>query len=222
MIAALHAADALRRGLGRAGQASGQWCDLYRPRGSSAPLAPRNRILRLPAAFTAPAEGWRTPGYGQALWWGYFDAAYTQAGDYLQRAETRPGAQDGGIWFIAAQEPLHPLLCIRASRLIDVARPAGASQSGVNSYGGVAKSYATPILTQWPAAILAGGSAGASIDPLPADITGGSWTILLPRHATITLKTGDLVTDDLGRTATLASTELTHLGWRTIARQATT
>jgi hypothetical protein len=214
--------DALRRGLGRVGRASGAWCNVYRPRGKSAALAPANRVLRMQAAFGPPGEGWRTPSYGGALWWGYFDAAYTQAGDYILREETKPGARDGGIWFIAAQEPMLPLLCVRATRMIDIARPAGATQQGVNNYGGIAKTYSTPLLTQWPAAIMAAGTTGTTSDSLPSDISGGSWSILLPAHHATTLRTGDIVTDDLGRTAILATTELTQLGWRALARQATT
>jgi hypothetical protein len=36
------------------------------------------------------------------------------------------------------------------------------------------------------------------------------------------LSPGDIVTDDLGRTATVAESELTNLGWRINARMATT
>ncbi len=222
MTAAARAADALRRGLGRVGQASGGWCTVYRPPGPSPALDPGNRVLRMQASFSAPGEGWRAPSYGGALWWGYFDAAYTRVGDYILREESRAGAADGGVWFIASQEPLQPILCVRASRLLDIARPAGAAQQGINTYGGIAKSYATPILTQWPAAIVAAGTGGAPGDILPADISGGSWSVMLPTIRGGTLRTGDLLTDDLGRTGTLASTELTHLGWRALARQATT
>ena len=216
-----HIADALRRGLGRVGRAAGAWCTVYRPKTRNAALAPANRILRMQAAFGPPGEGWRAPSFGAPVWFGYFDAAYTRVGDYILREETRPGAQDGGIWFIAAQEQMLPLLCIRTTRILDVARPNGATSQGVNGYGGIVRTFSTPLLTQWPAAITGSSGAGAG-DVLPSDVGGGNWAILMPHHSSTTLKTGDIVTDDLGRNAIIANTELTHLGWRLTARQSTT
>jgi hypothetical protein len=208
-------ADALNRGFGAAARAVGTWCDAFRPRGASAPLAPANRFLRLPVSFGPPSERWRTPEYGGVVWWGSFDAAYTRVGDYLRRG-------DGAIWFIAAQEMLQPVLCVRAVRTLDVARPAGAAQLGVNDYGGVSLSATTPLLTGFPAAVLGAGMASADDGGLPSDVPAGSWQVLLPAAAGVVLRNGDVITDDLGRTAIVAAAEVTQLGWRLQARQATT
>ena len=214
------AADAMRRGLGRVGRATGTWCTLYRPRTPTAVLAPQNRILRLHAAFGPPGDTWQAPASAATPWFGYFDAAYTRSGDYILREETTPGAQDGGLWFIASQDPMLPILCLRTTRILDITRPNGATAHGVNTYGSPSRTTTTPLLTQWPATITTTKATGIPT-PTTTDAGTGTWTILMPHHPNTTLKTGDLATDDLGRTATITSTELTHLGWHLTARQST-
>ena len=110
-------ADAVRRGAGRAAMVLGMWCEAYRPATPERPLAAQNRFLRLQASFSPPGEGNRPPGYGSALWWGVFDSAYTRVGDYIRRPESRPGAGDGAVWFVASQEPMLPVLCVYADLL---------------------------------------------------------------------------------------------------------
>jgi hypothetical protein len=79
---ALTLADRVRRSQGRAAVVLGAWCDAYRPSDVTNPLQPQNRFMKLQAAFSgAEAEFARPAGYGQAVWWGLFDAAYTRPGD---------------------------------------------------------------------------------------------------------------------------------------------
>jgi hypothetical protein len=76
--------------------------------------------------------------------------------------------------------------------------------------------------------VLAAGVGGRGA--LPADAPGviggaGGWAVLLPAFslngAKLLLRTGDLATDDLGRTGVVSTAELTSLGWRIHMRQAT-
>lgn len=211
--------DAIRRGLGAAARAVGAWCDLYRPRGPNEPMAGGNRVLRLPATFANPI-GFAVPvGYGDAVWEGYFDAGYSRPGDYIAGPE--------GVFFIASQPRLGPVLCVKANRVLSLSRPAAPLTAGVNRYVGVQPETAAPLLTDWPASVLAAGLGGRG--PLPADAPGvhggsGGWAVLLPAlrltHPPRELRPGDLIHDDLGRTAVIASAELTGLGWRLHARQA--
>lgn len=210
--------DRLRRAEGRAATAIGLWCEAYRPQGGGPALDPANRFLRLPA-FLAPPEG-RPPGYGAAAWRGVFDAAYTRPGDYIMRPESAPGADDAAQWFIAAQEPLTPILCIRAERMLRLTRPLGASEPGINGYGGAGAEAEAMLLDLWPASVLTSGGTGTAGADLPADVPAGSWQILLPATPGITLRTDDIARDDLGRAAVVTSAELTALGWRLIAREA--
>ena len=214
--------DALRRGMGRTAEIIGAWCHTYRPRGAGPALDPMNRTLRLLAGFGPPTEGWRSPGYGKVVWFGYFDAAYTAVGDYVVRSDSHFGAKDGGVWFVIAQEILQPVLCVRTNRTVDILRPAAIGQLGVNGYGGLDRASATSVATGWPAAVLSAGRGGAASAGLPSDVPAGSWLVLLPASVAEILRGGDMIADDLGRTAIIADAELTHHGWRVTARQAST
>jgi hypothetical protein len=210
-----HLQDRIYWGLNAAARAIGIQTDAYRPSGVSEPLDSTNRYLRLRAAFTAPDGQFARPsGYGDALWHGMFDAAYTQSGDYL--------VQPDGTWFVAAQQRLLPVLCVRTNRHVSFRRPAAPANTGVNTYGGVTTATNAPLLTNWPASVL-GASGGRRPDGnLPSDSSIPNWTVLLPAFPGVILRPSDLMTDELGQNAVVATAELTELGWRITARQATT
>jgi hypothetical protein len=202
-------------GLNVAARRLGASADAYRPDGPARPLAPVNRFLRLHAAFTGPDGKFARPnGYGAALWHGVFDTAYTRPGDYL--------AQDGAIWFVAAQQRLLPALCVSTNRVVSFVRPAAPTTNGVNLYGGVSLADATTLLTDWPASVLGASGSGHPDADLPTDGAIPYWTVLLPAFPGTLLRPADLMTDELGRTATISAAELTELGWRLTVKQATT
>lgn len=212
--------DIIRRGVGRGAAVAGVWCDAFRPRGAHDPLASANRYLRLPVVF-APPSGFAQPqGFGASAWSGQFDAAETRPGDYLVRERTT--ADQGGVWFIAAQQPLLPVLCIRATRIVAFHRPGPPVGVGVNPYGGSQGGAARELASGWPASVLSGGGAGLDPANLPTDTQPGAWMVLLPPVDDVLFRAGDRMTDDLGRTGIVASAERTDLGWRLIVRQATT
>lgn len=213
-------ADTVRRGSGRAAMVLGTWCEAYRATTSERPLAVQNRFLKLQAHFSPPGEGNRPPGYGTALWWGVFDSAYTRVGDYIRRPESRAGAGDAAVWFVASQEPLLPVLCVQAGRVVDIARPPGPASSGLNGYGGVVRGSAAPVARQWPVSLLAAGGRGASGAELPAGLPTGSWLMLMPAVPGATVLRGDIVTDADGLAGIVASAELSVMGWRVIVREA--
>jgi len=207
--------DRIHRGLNAAARAVGADTDAYRPVGVTEPLAPRNRYLRLRAAFTAPGGSFDRPkGYGDALWHGVFDAAYTRPGDYL--------VQQNSIWFIAAQQRLMPVLCVQTNRIVSFWRPAPPSKPGVNSYGGVTTATNEMLLEGWPASVLGASGQGRPTADLPSDSSIPFWTVLLPTVPDVILHPSELMTDDLGRNAIVAASELTGLGWRIAVKQATT
>jgi hypothetical protein len=207
--------DRIRWGLNVAARATGATTSAYRPQGAENPLAAQNRFLRLHAAFSGLDGKFARPnGYGNALWCGIFDAAYTRAGDYL--------VQHDATWFIAAQQKLLPVLCIRTNRVISFTRPAAQASTGVNTYGGVTAATVTPLMTNWPASVLVASREGRPLANLPNDTSVSYWTVLLPACPSIVLQNADLMSDDLGRSGVVATTELTDLGWRLAVRQATT
>ncbi len=188
---AARAQDAVHRGLGRAGRVVGEWCEVFRADGPQHPMAPRCRVLRMPAAFSAPDGRFARPvAHGQVYWHGIFDAAYTRVGDYVRRG-------DGAIWFIAAQQALMPVLYVRASRIVELRRPAGPERPGLAPYGGTAGvgpggGGASVLLRGWPAAVLATGGAGVGGSGLPEALAAGSGMLLLPALAGVVLQPGDL------------------------------
>jgi hypothetical protein len=206
--------DRISQGLGAAARRLGGNHDAYRPSGPDDPLSVSNRYLRLAAWFNAQdPSGLRANAYGRPLWYGVFDSAYTRPGDYL--------SGPSGTYFIAAQQSLLPALCVQTNRTISAARPAAPRQVGVNAYGGITRAATQPLLSNWPASVLAAGGGGDTDAGLPADGRNAQWSILLP-PTPVALRASDLLTDDLGRTYVIAAPELTDLGWRILARQANT
>jgi hypothetical protein len=209
--------DRLNRAAGRAASLTGAPHDLLRPVNTVAPLGPGNRILKLHVTFL-PLGGRHTRPvtFGDTLWEAVLDSAYTRPGDLLRRIDT------GSIYFIAAQQPLLPVLCVRASRRLDITRPAAPSATGLNAYGGTVTATDTTLATGWPASVLVGAGQGTGQSGIAADLPAGTWQVLLPVSLNLTLRIGDRLTDDLGRTAVIATSELSDLGWRLQAQQANT
>lgn len=201
--------------MNNAARLTGAQTEAYRPTGPSDPLLPQNRYLRLNATFTSVGSHLgNAVGYGTALWNGIFDAAYTQPGDYLVRND--------GIWFIAAQQPLLPVLCVLTDRVVSFSRPAAQVNTGVNEYGGITAASLTPLLENWPASVITGSTGGRPDAGLPSDGSVPYSTVLLPAIPGVTLRVADLMSDDLGRSATIAAAELSALGWRLTVKQVTT
>ncbi len=207
--------DRIHWGLNLAARSTGVWAEAFRPRTASDPLSSQNRYLRLKATFSGVDGRLRSaPGYGCALWHGIFDAAYTQPGDYLVRRD--------GTWFIASQQPLLPVLCVRTNHQVTFSRPAAHSSTGINGYGGVTAKNLVPLLERWPACVITASGAGRPSANLPGDASVGGSTVLLPAVAGVTLRVADLMSDDFGHSAVVSSAELSALGWRLTVRQATT
>lgn len=190
------------------------WADAFRASDTNCPVDPKNRYLRIPALFTGSQGKFNRPlGYGDSVAHGIFDYTYTRPGDYL--------VQHGVTWFIAAQEPLQPALCVRTSRTVSFSRAASPSSTGVNSYGGITAASLVPLLTAWPASVTGASGSGQPTADLPSDSSVPYWTVLLPAIPGVALLPADLMSDDLGRSATVAAAENTALGWRLTVKQAT-
>lgn len=204
-------ADAINYGNGVTARQLGAMCHLHRPRDATPPITAATLLMQLPAHF----EPLRQHGssYGHPLYTGLFDAGYTRPGDYLRGA--------GITWFIASQAPLLPVLCVRATRTVNLVRTTPPSSVGLSGYGGLVRATASPVLTGWPVSLLASGS-GLDRAGLPGDAGSSGWSVLLPATGRTMIRGGDLLTDDLGRAGVVASAELSELGWRLDVRQAAT
>lgn len=208
--------DRLARGMGRAAFAIGEGYALFRPKGPAAPLRPDTLRLHLKVALHGAGRNWQqSPGYGDALWSAVLDTAYSQPGDYLQGPL--------GTFFIAAQPPLLPTLCVITNRVLNVTRPDGALAAGINAYGGVQRAEQMLLLGGWPASVLMARAGSHHGGELPGEPGGPTWTVLLPRTAEPDygdLLPGDLLSDDRGFAAVVTTAEANDLGWRLNAAQA--
>ena len=91
-----------------------------------------------------------------------------------------------------------------------------------NTYGGYTSGRSTTLMNQWPASVLGENKSSHSAADLPTDQLIPYWNVLVPSVLGVVLSTGDIITDDLGRTGVINGAELTNLGWRISAKMATT
>ena len=202
--------DLISRGLGTAARQIGSQYDAFRATSHGQPLAPANRFLRLPAAFSSDTTSFRQPvGYGHPTWSGIFDTAYTRVGDYLRGS--------AGTFYIAAQQSLLPSLCVLANRSFSVFRATTPQELGAQGYSGITRATRTLLLDRWPGSIVAAGARGSS--DLPGEAGVAAWSILLP-VTPVDLRPADLLRDENGDGFILQSAEYSALGWRITARQA--
>jgi hypothetical protein len=189
--------------------------DQHRPTSASNPIAAGTKLRTLKASFNAEDMQYSKPNkYGKATWWGLFDGRVTDVGDYLVCA--------GVTYFIAAQQPILPILCVACTNTVTIKRPQQQSGVGAIGYGGNTAATETALMTAWPCSILQAGAGEKADAILPGDVKTPSWQVLLPHYTGVTLRSGDIITDDISRRFVLRSAELTDLGWRLGAQQAQT
>ena len=217
--------DRLNAASGRAAAIIGLPCDVYRPPDfrlpGSDPMADptgQDRFrMRMNAIFLPVGGRIRRPVPAtDPLWEVAIDGAYTRPGDIIVRRSDR------AVFYIAAQQPLLPILCVSAPRRVTIKRPPSASVAGVNLYGGTVAALDTVLAANWPASILAAGNQGTGLASIPAELSPGMWQVLLPPSLYLTLRTTDLVTDDQGRTGVISTIETTEYGARLTVQLAST
>lgn len=210
---ARHIEDKVAWASNRVARYIGTDADAFRPSGPLEPLSPRNRYLRLPAIFTqTPTSFSQAPGYGSSICYGHFDHSYTRPGDYLVQAEQ--------IVFIASQQRLQPVVCVRTNGRLTIRRPAVPTGVGGNGYGGLNADDSTVVLRDWPASVLGMSTGGTAQSGLPLDTTLPQWNILLPSLSQVHILNGDLVHDGTTLRGTVIAAESTFMGWRLSVRHA--
>jgi hypothetical protein len=188
---------------------------IYRPVDAEAPLG--NLIATIKASFTTGFKYEKPNGYGTPTWTAMLDGSLTKAGDYCVR---------NGVttYFIAAQQPLLPILAVECNRRVRLIRMPTESGVGATRYSGQCTAESVDMLgkaglngefgTGWPASILLKGRSESTGTGLPATTKNVGWQILLPVSVPITIQSSDILIDDLGRRYAIHGAELTDLGWR--------
>jgi hypothetical protein len=199
--------DRLSRGMGSAARVIGEDYDLFRPRGAARPLAPENRIMRLPVILDGGDPGYRRPrGYDRALR-ATFDSIAVRVGDYLRGPR--------GVLFVTALPPMLFPLCILTNATVDVLRAGAPSTAGLNAYGGVVEDVLETLLAGWPAQIFAEASGRPGV--LPADGGQTGWSVVLP-PTPVPIATSDVLQDGAGRLYLVRAAEESEMGWRVSVR----
>lgn len=190
--------------------------DLYRPTTANNPISGINKLRTFPASFNSEDMTYGKPNkYGHPTWYGLFDGTLTQVGDYLVNVQD-------GTYFIAAQQTALPVLLVQCNRIIKIARPQQQAGVGALGYGGDTDSNETVLMTSWPCSLLQGTKGERGAVNLPGDVRDPWWALLLPSFSGVTLRSGDIVKDDLSRRYVISSAELSDLGWRCTCAQAQT
>lgn len=206
-------------GLGKGAAVLGSPATHIRPFNALAAMDPAGTMQTLMVAydttaalsFTAPAKPANALRYLMA------DATLLLPGDYLT------GTQDG-TFFVASIENVKPPLVVLCNRTINLSSPTAdiAGQAGYgplpySGQGGTTRPNMIPYMVGFPASILIGTKGEANPASLPDDVRAPWVVVLLPQFGLTPIQTSDQIEDDLGRTFTISSAELTPLGWRLTA-----
>ena len=206
------------QGYAKAAQRLGLACSQYRPTSAlSSAIAAGNLVRTLQASFNAKDFAYgKAQDYGKATWYCLADGTQLAPSDYLVRP-------DGVPFFIAAQQPLLPILAVECNRVVNVLRPQQQAGVGAQGYGGDTVALETPLVTGFPASVLAGSKSDRALVNLPGDVRNPAWNVLLPElPGDVFLRIEDVITDDQAKRYVISSAELTELGWRINAVQAET
>ena len=98
-----------------------------------------------------------------------------------------------------------PILLVQTNRIINVLRPATQSGVGAIGYGGDIVSTETTLMSAWPASVLQGTKGEKNPTGLPMDERNPWMSVLLPHYTGVTIRTSDILTDDLGRKMLVSS-----------------
>lgn len=180
--------------------------DQYRPASASNPMA--TKLGTLQASFNAEDMKYGKPNkYGKPTWFCIADGTQLQVGDYL--------VQGTSTYFVAAMQPLLPILAVECNRTVTVYRPQQQAGVGAVGYGGNTAANQTAIATNWPVSLLQAAKAANNPMNLPGDGKQATWALLMPAiPGGVVIKNDDIIADDLGNRYLVYSAELTDLGWR--------
>ena len=180
----------------------------YRPTGADVAIDAGTLVGTVLASFNAlDMKYGKANGYGKPTWYCLVDGRLVAVGDYLIGAP--------GTFFVAAMQPLLPILAVECNRTVTVYRPQQLSGVGAQPYGGNTAANQTPIVTGYPASIQINSKADKGVVSLPGDTRSAWWNMLLPAiPGGVIIEDGDVVTDDISNRYTVSAAELTDLGWR--------
>lgn len=181
----------------------------YRADGPNNPTAMPMGSLNAWITTDAALKGATPMTFGKPQCFAAIERDQLQIGDYL--------VGPAGIFFVSCLDYPGPVGLVYCNRTVSIARAQDILAIGASTQRfGAAIQTAQPFMTGWPVSLLqlGGGSKMASTGMnLPTDAKAPGVAILLPL-TTPQIRFNDVVTDDLGQAAMVASAELSALGWR--------
>ncbi len=185
----------------------------FRPSGPGNPLAAANLLATLSAAFSVDNYRFGRPSdYGKPEHQALVDGSQLLVGDYL--------VGPAGTYFIAALDPLVPILAISCNTILNVRHPAAPASTGLVGYGGDVASAETVVMTGWPSSLLEGTKGEKPDSGLPGDARAAWYQVLMPAAVGVSILPYDILIDAAAHRYKVSSAELTSKGWRLTAMYA--
>lgn len=196
-------------GYGEAAAVLGSPYLFYRPAGGQ---FVGDELFTRPVALNAEDMKFSRPNkYGKSTWYALLDGNGVAVGDYF--------IGQLGTFFIAAMQPLLPILAVECNRTVTLSRVAPETGVGAVGYSGMTAENEIPFASAVPCSILQGTKGEKNEVGLPGDTRLPWWSILMPASVG-SVNYGDLIIDDLERRYIVSSAELTDLGYRITASMA--
>lgn len=194
--------DMISRGMGNAARVIGDDYDVFRAQRIADPLTSGNLIMRLPVILDDGRVGYqRARGFERVLR-ATFDGIAVRPGDYLRGPR--------GVLFVAALPPMERAVCVLTNKVVDVLRPSGPGNAGLNGYGGVIEEALETVLSGWPVQMTVTSAIGKGA--LPTDGGRSSLSVLFPLTP-VAIKASDLLQDGSGSRYVVRTCEASEMGW---------
>lgn len=214
-------------GYAKAASKLGAYFSLYR---SSTPLSPiqvGNLVTHLRMSQSVSWDYMKANSYGNAQFNACIDAQSknsplsAKVGDYLIPAidPDNSAINNNNTYFVQSLQFDLPPRVVECNATIDIIRPSQDSTPGYVGYVGYTEGTSEIVMTQMPVSILIESVGKDAQTKLPTDTREPSWVVLLPNLGNVTVRIGDIITDQLDQQFVVYDNELTDLGWRLKALQ---
>lgn len=189
----------------------------YRPTDPAPPLRLLNRVGVLPATFDAkPSYNFRIPAlHKDAMRYALVDGDKVRPGDYL--------VGPAGTFFIAAQPPLQPVVCVECNAVLTLRRLVVPAGFGAIANRGEVAGGEDAIFSAWPGSLRYASRGRGDTVELPGDAPPPWFAVLLPAvPGAEPPRAGDILADEQGRRYAVTWCEVSSLGWRMEAQHQVT
>jgi hypothetical protein len=203
-------ASRVAAGFARAAALAGTPYAQYRAASATAPMAAPigtlNALVKPRGKPFGAANPPANPFFDAVL-----DTTLVQQGDIL--------VGTAGTFFVWQLPWLGAALCVNCNATVAVHRTQQPSAPGFNDLGQLASANETVLMDSWPASVLRDGRGERSASNLPGTARVGSWMVLLPIFAGVTIAVADIVVREADAVRMLVEMAEADGGWRLLAQE---